>query len=94
MSYVSPDCPDIASIAAQSLLNSASEASGLEDDKTFKEVESPNTIDDFSSSNQEKSGDCIVMNMEPKSNTAQDVDCLSNMSEVQTNEAEVKSLLS
>ena len=77
MNYVSPDHPDIAWIAAQSLLNSTSEASGLEDDKTFKEAESPNTIDDFSSFNRGKSGDCIVMNMEPKSNTAQDVDCLS-----------------
>jgi len=47
MNYVSPDHPDITSIAAQSPLNSASEASGLENDKTFKEAESPNTIDDF-----------------------------------------------
>jgi len=50
MSFVNPNRPDIATIAGQSPLNSASklEVSNLEDNKTFKEVESRNTIADVS----------------------------------------------
>ena len=72
MNFIGPNHPDIALIAGQSLLNSVSEskASNLENNKAFKEAESPNTIDDVFNSNQEESGNCIAVDMEPKSNTA------------------------
>ena len=72
MNFVGPNHPDIALIAGQSPLNSASEseASDLEDNKTFKEIESSNTTDDVSNSNQKENDNCTAMNMEPKPNTA------------------------
>ena len=53
MNFVGPDYPDIAINAGQSPLNSASklEASDLEHNKAFKEVEGLNTIDGVSNSN-------------------------------------------
>ena len=79
MSFVDPNHLDIALIAGQRRLNSASksEASDSEDNKAFKEVESPNAIDNVSDSNQEESGNCIAVDIELKSKTVQDVDCPS-----------------
>ena len=77
MNFVSPNHPDIATNAGKSPLNSASklEASDLEYNKAFKKAEGLNTIDSVSDSNQEES-DRTAVNMEPKPNTAQAMECL------------------
>jgi len=101
MNFVGPDHPDIATNAGQSPLNSTSESkvSNLEYDRAFKETEGLNTIDGVSDSNQEESNRTAV-NMEPKPNTAQAMECsyagqvlpVNTRSEVKTEEVEAKGL--
>ena len=85
----------------QSPLNSASksEASDLEHNKAFKEAEGLNIIDSVSNPNQEESNHTAV-NMEPKPNTAQAIECLyagqvlpvNTQSEVKMEEVKAKGL--
>jgi len=75
------------------------EASDLEYNKAFKEAEGLNIIDGVSDSNQEES-DRTAVNMEPKPNTAQAMECLyagqvlpvNTQSEVKMEEVEAKGL--